>query len=573
MEDIESRLKGRVAPRSAAWGLPGMLGQAPLVLLFLLGMWLVILGPMGDDLSRVPGDLGDARFNNYVLEHFYGWLSDPASNYWNAEFFYPYSGAMAFSDTLLGSAPLYALFRWLGLDFATSFQAWYIIGVALNFAAAGYVLSKLKLKPMAVGLGAFFFAFGLPMLAQENHAQLVYHFCVPLACYVLWRFSQAPHLRHLAILAGLVVWQFYLTIYMAIFLMLLLLALFILLTFSARPKGWMSRLAFWPRRLRQAWGCANHAERLGTALAFLGLGAAFMVYILPYYHAVRVYYFHRNLLEIFATLPRLKSYLLADNSQIWGSLSALITKVPARVEHQLFPGLGVLLLVLAGIVLKIRTKNSRIAWLHLRAALVLVVLTFVVNGISLYWLVWWLPGINSIRVVTRVMLVIMWPLALFAAYAVDGIIRQYLPYRRWLLIPLSLVAALLVAESVFYNHATYGKAEAAARLEQLRQQIPDQLPANPVLFVGRNPAEPFWATEIDAMLLSQQLGWPTMNGYSGNYPPGYTSAESCSQLPNRIKSYMEFSGISDPNYYLELIKRVVPIGFSDCDPSWWQKMP
>jgi hypothetical protein len=201
------------------------------------------------------------------------------------------------------------------------------------------------------------------------------------------------------------------------------------------------------------------------------------------------------------------------------------------------------------------------------------VLTFVVNGLSLYWLVWWLPGINSIRVVTRVMLVIMWPLALFAAYAVDGIIRQYLPYRRWLLIPLSLVAALLVAESVFYNHATYGKAEAAARLEQLRQQIPDQLPANPVLFVGRNPAEPFWATEIDAMLLSQQLGWPTMNGYSGNYPPGYTSAESCLQLPNRIKSYMEFSGIIDPNYYLELIKRVVPIGFSDCDPSWWQKMP
>ena len=67
---------------------------------------------MGYDFSRVPGDLGDARFNNYVLEHFYQWISGTVQGYWNAAFFYPYSGTMAFSDTLLGSAPLYALFRW-----------------------------------------------------------------------------------------------------------------------------------------------------------------------------------------------------------------------------------------------------------------------------------------------------------------------------------------------------------------------------------------------------------------------------------------------------------------------------
>jgi hypothetical protein len=369
------------------------------------------------------------------------------------------------------------------------------------------------------------------------------------------------------------VWQFYFTIYMAVFLVLLLAAMTILLMFTSETKGFKGRLAFWPGKLKEAWSVARPAERLVAVLATLGCFVAFLALILPYYHAVRTYGFSRNMLEILATLPRFKSYLLADNSQIWGRLSATITKVPARVEHQLFPGLGVIGLVVAGIALKIRNEHSAVAWLHLRAWLSLVILTLVVNGLSLYWLVWWLPGINSVRVVSRVALVLAWPLALFAAFALDGILRMPGARRRWLLIPLCLAAGLMVAESVFYNHATYSKVEAAARLVQLRQKIPAQVPSNPVLLVGGNPAEPDWATEIDAMLLSQQMGWPTMNGYSGNYPPGYTAVDTCAQLPSRIESYMEFNGISDPNFYLDLIGRVVPIDLPGCDPSWWVKMP
>jgi hypothetical protein len=96
---------------------------SPVWVLFVLGFWLVILRPLGLGLSLIPGDLGDARFNNYVLEHFYLWLSRLVPDYWNATFFYPFPGTMAFGDTLLGSAPLYALFRWMGLDMPSSFQA------------------------------------------------------------------------------------------------------------------------------------------------------------------------------------------------------------------------------------------------------------------------------------------------------------------------------------------------------------------------------------------------------------------------------------------------------------------
>jgi hypothetical protein len=167
----------------------------------------------------------------------------------------------------------------------------------------------------------------------------------------------------------------------------------------------------------------------------------------------------------------------------------------------------------------------------------------------------------------------MWPLSLFAAWAFDGILQLFTKKHRWMLAFIYLIAALLIAESIFYNHKTYIKADAQARLNVLRQEIPAKVPANPILFVARNQHEKYWTTEIDAMLLAQELGWPTLNGYSGNFPPGYAPADSCEQLPIRIKNYMKFAGISDPSYYLGIISRVVPLGFKDCDSTWWNKMP
>jgi hypothetical protein len=272
-------------------------------------------------------------------------------------------------------------------------------------------------------------------------------------------------------------------------------------------------------------------------------------------------------------LPRLKSYLLADNSLLWGHLSTAISNLPLRHEHQLFPGLAVTILILIGIIFHFHTEISRIAWLHFSATLVLIVLTMNVKGISFYSLVWHLPGMNSIRAVTRIMLVIMWPLSLFISWSVNGIIQQLRQQQRWKSGAIYLVAGLLVVESVFYSHTTYDKTDAQARLDSLRRQIPTTIPADPILFVARDQEEPFWAKEIDAMLLAQQLGWPTLNGYSGNYPPGYAPADSCKQLQNWIMNYMNFARISDLSFYKWMMQRVIPIGFQDCDPTWWEKMP
>ena len=124
-------------------------------LLFGLGLWLVVIRPLGPGLARIPGDLGDIRFNTYVLEHFFRWLSGLDKSYWTMPIFYPFPSTTAFSDNLLGSAPFFALFRWAGLDRESAYQGWYILGFCLNYLAAFFVFSRLKLSPLAAAAGAF----------------------------------------------------------------------------------------------------------------------------------------------------------------------------------------------------------------------------------------------------------------------------------------------------------------------------------------------------------------------------------------------------------------------------------
>ena len=570
------------SPKRNRW----LVEQAPVWILALLGLWLVVIRPLGPCLALLPGDLGDGRFNNYLLEHFYRWLSGADPNYWNATFFYPFPNTIAFSDNLLGSAPIYAMERALGLDRETAFQAWYILGYALNFAAAAYALQRLRLKPLAAASGAFIFTFGLPILAQENHVQLLYRLGIPLACVLLWDFFNEPALKKLVGVAFWLTWQMAAGIYMGIFLgillavMAVLMPLFVPLAYGPPAQArWITRAALaiwkalilWPLKLKQGWNQATPIGRLAATLAIFGLGLCLGGLLWPYYQVTTTYGFYRHWDEVALMLPQVRSYFIADASLIWKPVSSLIPNFNARGEHQLFPGGMVLLLILAGITWRFSSRQRRMAFLHLTAALVLVVMTLNIHGFSLFHALWSLPGMKSLRAVTRVELAFIWPLAIFASYVIDALVRKNRP---WLTAILYLVAGLLVIESALYNHAATSKVAAQACLAPLRAQLATlTLPVNPVLLVARPPSEPWYVPEIDGMLLAQELGWPTLNGYSGNFPPGFKAADSCQRFPDQIKNYMTFARISDPSFYLSIMQRVVPLGFSDCNPAWWAKTP
>ena len=249
--------------RDSTVALKKILKLAPIALLFFIGMGWVVLQPLGTKLAMIPGDLGDARFNNYVLEHFFQWLTGHVESYWDAPIFYPFQQVTAFSDNLLGSVIFYVPWRVLGFDRETAFQLWIILGYALNYLSAAWVLRKMSLKPVAAGLGAFFFAFGLPMLAQEGHVQLLYRFCIPLASYALFSYDANPRLRTLVLLFALVVWQFLMSIYLGVFLVMLLIFLLLIALVILPRRGAAKKDSLWQKITRcAAWirGCLAERE-------------------------------------------------------------------------------------------------------------------------------------------------------------------------------------------------------------------------------------------------------------------------------------------------------------------------
>ena len=275
-----------------------VLNQAFPWFLFILGLWLIVIKPFGGHFEFVPGDLGDARFNNYILEHFFRWISGSETSYWDAPFFFPYKNITAFSDNLLGSAIFYAGLRRVGLDRESAFQGWYLLSFVFNFPVAAYVLSRYKLHPLAVGLGAFFFTFGLPLLAQESHPQLFYRFGIPLVYYFLWQLFEQPKLSSLAALVFWLVWQFFLSIYLGFFLVLLIAIMAILTPLLDSNITISKYFQLWPRKLQQVWNQSNFRDRI-VNLLIIGISLLFLVALLwPYYKTTNDYGFSRDWITV-----------------------------------------------------------------------------------------------------------------------------------------------------------------------------------------------------------------------------------------------------------------------------------
>ncbi len=182
-----------------------------------IGMIYFPITLMNWDLSFIPGDLGDARLNNYLLEHGFLWLIGEVHIFWNAPFFYPALNVMAFSDNHLGSLPIYTFFRLLTFDRETAFQLWILVLFSLNFISCYYILRQFKFSPFSAGAGAFVFTFSLPVNARLGHAQLLPRFLVPFGFYYAWRYLNTSHLKYLIGLSLSIVWQLYCTIYIGIF--------------------------------------------------------------------------------------------------------------------------------------------------------------------------------------------------------------------------------------------------------------------------------------------------------------------------------------------------------------------
>ena len=504
-----------------------------LLIIFCIGFFGYVMNAT-DWFKAIPGDLYDARFNSVILEHLFQWSKGEVLKLWSPAFFYPFENVLAFSDNHFGSGAIYILFRALGQPREQAYLYWFVVGNILNFGVAYYVFRRLGFSVIAAGAGAFVYAFGLPALLKEAHAQLIYRFAIPLSFLSMYQYLQKKEPLRLAQTIFWLAIQFLCSIYLGIFLIYLLTAL----TFG---YAWINSKCLFSR-LSDGWKTQPINKRV-LSISLLILSVIAITALLYKYQSVSRYYgFHRTIAEILSMMPQPSSYLIADRSRLTSWIGAYVTSTPMRHEQQMFFGVGLWVLALISIWrIYYGALHKNLGRLALITLLILIISTLSIHDFSVYKLFLYLPGVSSVRAVSRIVLVMLLPLGILAAIAMEYAIslRSNSIVR---VIIVCVFILLLVLETVFYCPYSVQISKWYARQVQLKELLPKSLNKDDVLFVTGKPGDfQDGVIELDAMILAQDLGVATLNGYSGNFPKGYVEPYPCVSYQNRIASFFEMN--------------------------------
>ncbi len=521
--------------------------------------------------TMMPGDLGDSRLNNYFLENIYQFIQGNVPSLIHLNFFYPFPYISGFSDNFFGSSPAYLIPRMLTGQPDTALQIWYLIGFLANFISAFFALRKLAAGLLAACLGALIFTFALPVTAQSGHIQLLYRFGVPLSVAMFVIFLEKKSWRHFLYSVFWLVWQFFCTIYIGFFLLLLLAAVAFIYSLYLLKDGPGNVIQQTAAFIEKLWSLPGKV-RIVFVSSLLLLTALMALLFTPYLRVKEIYHVTRPVEEIEAMLPRPQSYFLSDQSWLWPKNATIFSKVPKRHEHQMFVGVLPMLLAMAGFFPGRKKGNGQAHFLISGSLIAAVLLTLYIGGFSFWLFLYKLPLASSIRAVSRICLVLLFPVSYLAAIGVDKIIHRFKFGSGFVL---AVVLPLTILEYSTAVHPSSPKSDWRNRLDSIEKEIPKNLPEGSILFFAQRNI-PFYADDLDAMWAALKHKVPTLNGYSGYDPPGYTVefGTDCSELPRRVLSYLNFKGHGeDLSLYRSLMQRVVPIGFSGCQQTWYTNLP
>lgn len=488
----------------------------PLLIGLVAGFYFVTFGILGYDLTFLPGDLGDTRLNIYFLEHAHQYFftdNVPTEGYWNAPFMYPQEAIITFSDNLLGTFFIYSIFRFLDCDIYLAFQFWMISITILNYCCAYLFINYLLKNKFAATLGAFVFAFSIALVGQYAHPQTFPRFCIPIAFYFAVKFYNHFKAKDFFLMAFFVVYQFYCVVYLG-FMLAVPLAIFSIVTLIINWKRFISVI-----------NIKYITLLIGSLTANLLL---LLPLVLPYMNSPSKIRFNgevvfRKYEEIFYSIPTVQSYLFVYRKTfMWDSLNSVGMNLESWWSHQLFPGVtciaAIFFLFFYGIKEVTEKKYfSKIYWSIGFSAAITFLFYSRFGDFSFYSYLFNIPGFNAVRALFRVINVELIFFALFLAIAFNVIFRTV--RNKWA--GFIIVLAILITDNFIYGFVRFNKQEAKQRTKELRQKV-GALPSGtivsyePLTSVDRKP----WI-HIDAMLVTQELGLRTLNGYSGSIPKGY----------------------------------------------------
>jgi hypothetical protein len=305
--------------------------------------------------SVLPNDAGDPALNTWIL-----WWNTQAvpfsTEWWNAPAFFPAPGVMSFSENLLGLSLISTPLHWLGVGPLTAYNVVFFLTFPLSALGAyllGYELTKRHDAAFIAGLR---FGFAPYRIAHLPQIQSLASFPMPFALLGLHRYLRDPRPKWLALFAAGWFLQGICNGYYLLF-------------FSVFVGLWI------------LWFASPWSQRR----QFLAVSLAWVIAVIPIlplllrYRAIHASFgFSREFGTIRDFSADVASLLHATGHlALWGSVDVF-----RRPEGELFPGLTVVLLVVAGAIFVRGSGHTQVnSWTLMRRVLiVLTVATAVVSA-------------------------------------------------------------------------------------------------------------------------------------------------------------------------------------------------
>lgn len=498
----------------------------------IVGAWLVgalffFSAQWTSGFDRIMGNTGDTRLQVYLNEQWF--LVLRGTQPWrNPPFFYPVKGILGYTDTFFLYEIFFAPFRLLRAEPFLAFQLTIIASSLMGFVCFVILARMLFHAPLILALvGALVFTFANSLWVHPGSAQLFgIYFTPPIALIGLeaWRLRQRRPLVSILLggVFGLLCALFLFSTYYVAWLSIFAGVVVFVLSFAFAPRVMTTEVA---RALQTGW-----RSLLGGVVGFaLGIIPFLLTYV-PVLNQLGARTYGNAL---FYAAKWNDVINVGPGNVLWGRLLHNSWSAPSPASYEVsfaITPILMLTIVLGTIVILwvVLTRAARFtASLRVTLALCCSVILFVLLPIntqigSLWVVVWHLPGATAIRAIDRLQV----PANLVAAFALVGLgtegLRHWQRLRTSLVLRVIAVILLMVIMAEQLNTTSASQMHRSAQIALLASVPPK--PAGCTSFFVTDSVRNhlfFYEYETEAMMISQRLGIPTINGYSGDNPPGW----------------------------------------------------
>jgi hypothetical protein len=479
--------------------------------------------------ALLPGELGDTRFNNALLEHWVRWPG--ASWTWDSPpFFFPEARVLAYSDALFLFVPFYTLARLVGASPYYALAATSAALLVFGYASAIWLFRRILGLPAGISyLGAALTAFPSFLSLHYGHFQMFATLLLPALFGAALRYLSDRSRGHTGFIPGLVVAAgiplLLFTSYYVGWFFVFFLALF------AGFLAWLKVARNGAAPLRRVW------SRL-TWWSLASLGAVFLISLIPFLalYLPRYSELGPRLWESVAkALPRPIDLInVGPDNMVWGALIAKVVPPGRELGWELEYGLPPALFLLFGATCIALFLPGR-GWLAnehterhldvLRALALSVVFAWVLllywRGHSLWFFVFKLiPGAGALRAVSRFQAVLHLAVIIVATFGLYGVWRAARSSVIAKILIVGLFALLMCEEQQRNPPMFHARAEASL----IASVEPPPLFCSQFMLLPdpSHAREPMpYTANIDAMMIALRLRLPTINGYDGDTPSGW----------------------------------------------------